>query len=410
MPNLDLHNLITSKKEEGFKLITDSRKILDKARAEKRNLTDEEKAKHATMMKDALDIKGDAERMLLQMKAEEEFALPDKRKVSPNSPDATDETDKGEKFRHAFRNYLTQKPGGEEEMRALQLDSNIGGGYTLPQKMNERILTKKKDLLFMRQICDVLPPLTDSDSLGTPTLENDPADADWTSEVGDINEDSTMSFGKRELKPNLLTKYILLSTRAINKMPNLENFVADRLAYKTAVPEENQFLNGNGVEKPLGLFFASDNGISTGRDVVSNNRPTEFTMKGLKAIKWKVKAGYQNNASWLMNKDAVAKVDDLVDGSGRYEWQPSTQLNAPDVLLGKPLHISEYAPNTFTANQYFAMYGDFMYYQIVDTIRTSIQILREIKALNNQVVLVVRNESDGMPTFDEAFARGKMGA
>jgi HK97 family phage major capsid protein len=54
-----------------------------------------------------------------------------------------------------------------------------------------------------------------SNGLGAPSLDNDPADFDWTTELATGSEDSTMSFGKRELKPHPMAKRIKVSKQLL---------------------------------------------------------------------------------------------------------------------------------------------------------------------------------------------------
>jgi len=96
----------------------------------------------------------------------------------------------------------------------------------------------------------------------------------------------------------------------------------------------------------------------------------------------------------------------LKDGNGQYLWQPSNQVGEPDLLLGSPVMMSEYAPNTFTTGQYVGLYGDFNSgYWIADALGFRIQVLRELYAETNQVGLIIRAETDGMPVLEEAFSR-----
>ena len=399
-----MEKLITEKKVAAYKIIQEARKIPDAARTEKRALTDEQRAKHAIMMKDAMDLKKDADILEKQWKAETEFKSLDERKV----PATSSEEQKGNPaLDKAFRSYL--QFNGHNELRGLNLTSEAAGGYVAPPPINSKFWTKLDDLLFFRGLADVIP-VGKAESLGCPTLENNPADAEWTAEIGSIQEDSTMSFGKRELNPHMLAKYETVSMKMIRNVANIGAFIANRLAYKVATPEENNFMNGDGSAKPLGVFTVSNDGIPTGRDVVSDNSSISPTMKGLKACKWSLKAQYLKNSTWIMHRDVVSLIDLLVDGSGKYEWQPSTQAGSPDVLLGRPLMMSEYAPNTLSANQLVGILGDFKFYQIADAMGISIQVLDQLLALSNKIVYIVRKETDGMPIFGEAFARVKLGA
>jgi HK97 family phage major capsid protein len=83
----------------------------------------------------------------------------------------------------------------------------------------------------MRKLATIIPVPT-ATSLGVPTLESDPSDANWTSEVASVSEDSSMSLGKRSLFPHPLSKLIKMSNELmrIATIP-AEQLVRNRLAY-----------------------------------------------------------------------------------------------------------------------------------------------------------------------------------
>ena len=85
------------------------------------------------------------------------------------------------------------------------------------------------------------------------------------------------------------------------------------------------------------------------------------------------------------------------------------QLGQPDILLGKPVNISEYAPDTFTSGLYVGMYGDLSQYWICDSLALEIQVLVELYARTNQIDYITRIETDGAPIMPAAFARVKLG-
>jgi HK97 family phage major capsid protein len=306
----------------------------------------------------------------------------------------------------AFREFLMNGVVSPE-MRAVSVDNPTEGGYAVPKATSDMIWAKAKDLTFMLQLASVVP-VTSADSLGSPTLENDPADADWTGEVAAINEDSTMSFGLRELKPELVTKYLKVSNKMLRKLPNIEAFITDRLGYKFSVTIEKACLTGNGAGQPLGIFTASNNGISTGRDMSTDNTATDITADGLLNNVYNVKAPYRRNAGWFGSRAFFGRVSKLKGGDGHYLWQPALVAGQPDTLNGFPIYESEYAPSTFTTQQYVAVFGDMKYYQIATAMGFTMQRLTELKALNNQTVFIGRSEVDGMPIFEEAFSRVKL--
>jgi len=109
----------------------------------------------------------------------------------------------------------------------------------------------------------------------------------------------------------------------------------ERLAYKFGVTEEKAFMTGNGSGQPLGLFTASADGISTGRDVSTGNTTTAIQFDGLIEAKYSVKGAYWANAKWLFHRDAMKNISKLKDGEGQYLWLPSVREDEPDRLLGR---------------------------------------------------------------------------
>jgi len=164
------------------------------------------------------------------------------------------------------------------------------------------------------------------------------------------------------------------------------------------------------VNQPLGLFTASANGVTTARDVSTGNTTTSMTFDGLIEAKFSLKGAYWNRADWLFHRDAVKQIAKLKNGEGDYIWRESVRVGEPDMLLGRPVMMSEFAPNTFTANLYVGMLGDFSQYWIADALDFQVQVLKELYAETNQTGYIGRLESDGMPVLAEAFARVKLGA
>lgn len=413
-------------------IIAQARAILDKADEETRELTAEERTNFDKATADAQSLKDDITRISALEKEERILAetarqtetersdgagenettteertieladsvCGDKRSIVIAGEKATDE------YLKAFRSYLM----GGLELRALQKDDPVAGGFlSAPMQFMAELIKAIDNEVFMRQICRVLPPLTSAESLGAPSLDADPADPDWTVELAVGTEDSTMAFGKRELFPHPLAKLIKVSKTLLRRssMP-VDGIVRSRLGYKFGVTQENAFLNGTGANQPLGVFTASDNGISTSRDVSTGNTTTEIRFDGLKEVLYSLKGGYRRNASWVFHRDAVKQISKLKDGSGAYIWEPSVVLGDPDRIMKVPVRESEYAPNTFTTGLYVGAIGDFRYYWIVDALTIVIQVLLELYAATNQNGYIGRLETDGMPVLEEAFGRVKL--
>jgi HK97 family phage major capsid protein len=315
-------------------------------------------------------------------------------------------------YRKAFQKYLVT--GGTsslsaEEARSLSQGSSPEGGFFVPtQEFVNTLIKFVDDAVFMRQKA-VKHQLAKAVSLGIPSWDTDPSDADWTTEIGTGSLDSSMRTGKRELSPKPLAKRVKLSLTLLrNSAIPVDTLVLQRLAYKFGVTEEKAFLTGGGATDPLGVLTASNNGISTGRDISTDNTTIAPTFDGLKNAKYFLKAQYWNSAEWMFHRDVVKLLAKIKDGEGRYVWADGVVGTEPGTLMGFPLNVSEYMPNTLTTGKYVGILGDFSFYHIADSLQFGIQRLNELYAETNQVGFIGRLETDGMPVLEEAFVRVKL--
>ena len=284
-----------------------------------------------------------------------------------------------------------------------------GGYLVVPQRFVDDLIKEIDDLVFVRQWATV-QMVEGADSLGAPSLDSDPEDAEWTSELSTGSDDDEMKFGKRELHPHPVTKRIKISNQLLRRSNRpAETLVRERLAYKLSMTMEKAYLLGHGANQPLGVFTASDDGISTSRDISTDHTTTAITFDGLQNAKFALKAGYRRRARWLFHRDAVKQVSKIKDADNRYIWQTSTREGEPERLLGLPYHESEFVPNTFTTGQYVGILGDFTYYWIADDRQEQIQRLVELYAESNQIGFILRAAGDAMPVLETAFARVKLG-
>lgn len=320
----------------------------------------------------------------------------------------------GREYRTAFTYYLKHGRNslGGEETRALTQGVGTQGGYlVMPQEMMPGILMAMDNVTFMRSpgFANILPPLMKAASLGIPSMDSDVDDADWTTELATGSEDTGLAFSKRELFPHPLAKRIKPSKTLVrNASLDIVNFILGRLGYKVGITQEKAYMTGTGNQRPLGVFTASADGISTARDVSTDNTTTSPTADGLLNAKFAIKQQYWPRLRWIFHRDGVLKIRKLKDGDGNYLWLPGLTGGVPDRILEVPYAMSEYAPNTFTTGLYVGIIGDFSQYWIVDALTMEMQQLDELYAETNQVGFIIRYEGDGMPVLEEAFARVKL--
>jgi HK97 family phage major capsid protein len=417
------------------RLINENRAVLDTVEKEAREMSAEERTNRDARWTEINALRDSADELVRQAEAED--GLETREAIRPDAKDkpAVEARVEKREFQHGHikgeRSYrfdpalrtesaeyraafaaslIAGKDRTAAEIRALQMDSDAAGGFTVaPQQFVADLIQAVDNQVFLRGLATV-SQLVGAHSIGRPSLDTDIDDSDWTSELLTGNEDSALAFGKRELTPHPLAKRIKVSRKLLRHSPlGPEAIVRQRLAYKMGVTQEKGFMTGNGVQQPLGVFTASNDGISTGRDVSTDNTSTAVTFDGLKNAKWSLRSAYRARAQWVAHRDFGKMIDKIKDGEGRYILNPSVVAGQADSLLGMPLNLSEYAPSTFTTGLYVAVLGDFSNYWIVESLSLEIQQLNELYAATNQVGFISRAELDAMPVLEEAFARVKLG-
>ena len=414
---------------ERAKLVADQRGMLDTADKERRNLTADEENNYQNMDNEVDRLTREIER---EKKIEErEAEIRQMADVFKSVPDVGGDAKKEERtleYRgqrivlpanteaqtRAWSTFLARGLGAVagEELRALQADSDIHGGFLVaPPQFVLQLIKAMDNEVFIRSMATVFP-VTKSESLGAPSLDEDVSDPTWTAEISTGTEDNALNFGRRELTPHPLAKLIKVSEKLLRiSAMDVEGLVASRLAYKFSVTAENAYLNGDGNNKPLGVFIPAKVGfgISTDRDVSEGNTKTDFTTDGLINALYSLKSQYHPRATWIFHREAIKRLRKLKDGEGQYIWNPDIKGGQPDMILARPYKMSEYCPADFsTPGSYVGIIGDFSYYWIADALSMRLQRLNELFAATNQIGFIGRLESDGMPVLQEAFARVKL--
>lgn len=303
------------------------------------------------------------------------------------------------------------RSGNDKEIReTLQAGVAEGGGYTIaPQYLVKQIIKDLDDAVQIRKRANIIPAMNGYASIGIPTLDSDLNDLDWTAEIAEVTEDTNMSFGKREMKANQLTKLVKLSKRLIKQSNiDIQGLVEERIAYKLASTLEHNYLYGNGQEKPLGIFAqTSDNtaAIPTDRDIKVGTASAAITYDGLVDAVSGLKGGYQSGAVWMLNKKAIAALRKLKDKQDRPIWQESLIAGQPSILLGIPVVQNDFIEDKLEATKYFGFLGNLKYYWIMDSLSMELQVLHELYSKTNQVGFQVGYWGDGAPIQKSAFVR-----
>ena len=380
-------------KQERAKITAQMREIMERNNESVMNADDA--AAYAKASKDFDAINAHIDALERQQEIERKMGEVADKKVEKNDDLAV-----------AFSNHL--RMGNQKTLDAYNAISQDvatqAGNLVAPQKFVSELIAELDNIMPIRQFAKKYT-LSGAQSLGFPKRTARMNSAAWGTETSAPTADTALTVGKREFKPYFATAEILVSRTLISNAPNVDSIVRGEIAYNMGELLENAYMTGDGNAKPLGLFTASENGISTARDVANGNTATAITFDGLMEAKYSIKGQYQPRLRWLFHRDALKMLAKIKDSNGQYIWQPSVADGVADRLLGIPVVSSEYAPNTFTAGKYVGMIGDFGYYWICDSQNMELQVLSELYARTNQIDYIARLATDGMPVLEECFAR-----
>lgn len=312
-----------------------------------------------------------------------------------------------------FREYL--RKGFENlsatERKVLQEGSDPAGGFIVPLEMLNRLIMK---LPTPTRVNGFVQNLTASrDALIIPkvnyTTDNIYPTGIRSTWTGEIPASSTVHrvtdpvFGQERI--DIYTN--MMSMPMTNDLVEdaafgLVAWASDQFNKTIDLLKDNTILNGTGIAQPSGILL---NPGGTGQpDVISLGDP--ITADGLHDMVWQMPEQYEENGRFLFNKTSTgAYIAKMKDGDGRYLWgaglQDSGIMNGPNpkqrMLIGETADFSAFMPDRAT-NAYPILYGDFGGYTLVNRIGFSIQVLRELYAETNQLLLLGRIRFGGKVT------------
>src|SRR5690606_3316315 len=184
-------------------------------------------------------------------------------------------------------------------------------------------------------------------------------------------------------------------------------WIADEVNAAFAEQETTAFVSGNGTNKPRGFLQETQVAegswewdkigyIATG---VSGDWPASNKSDVLVDLVYALKAGYRQNASWVMNRKSQAAVRKLKDADGNYLWQPAATAGGKATLMGFDLVEAEDMPDIAAAATPIA-FGDFRRgYLVVD--RQGVNVLRDPFSAKPYVLFyTTKRVGGGVQDFD----------
>ena len=308
----------------------------------------------------------------------------------------------------AFDAYM--RSGDDRLMRsldakAMSYGSGQDGGYLVPDETEVEIGKRLAVLSPIRSIASVRQ--VSSAVLKKPFSISGPA-VGWVAETAARPQTATTTLAELQF-PTMELYAMPAATASLleDTVVDLDQWISSEVEAAFAEQEGAAFVSGTGTDKPKGFLdytkvaeaswaWGEIGYIVTG---VSGALPASHPSDVLIDTVYALKAGYRQNANWVMNRKTQASIRKLKDADGNYLWQPPSAPGQRAMLMGFPLVEAEEMPDA-AANATPIAFGDFARgYLVVD--RTGVRVLRDPYSAKPYVLFyTTKRVGGGVQDFD----------
>lgn len=366
-------------------LITRAEEVLNKAKEEKRELTDAEAQELA-------EIKDDVRRIKETLKLDDDFreVMDAEKKPDPEPKEETnvivDEKDRDcksvekraieEQERQAFEAFIRNRMMNTRDGDPVNLTIEDNGAV-VPQTIADKIIRKVYD------ICPILEKSSKYNIKGTLTIpyydESETAInvgyqeefVQITSSVGQFTNNVTLT--------GYLAGALAKVSRSLihNSKFNIVDHVIDIMAEHIARFIEHELLIGTPANPDaVPPTTAKVLGLSSLTNSVTTESATAITADDVIKLHDSVKDRFQRDAFFIMSTQTRTALRLLKDSMGRYMLQDDISLPFGTSLLGKPVYVSDNMPEIGAGNTVI-YYGDYKGLATKFAENINIQVLRE---------------------------------
>ncbi len=294
------------------------------------------------------------------------------------------EKDQPTEHKRAFEAYVRK---GEThglfdiEAKSMSVGSNPDGGYLVPAETEAEIGRLLSNASAMRAISDVRQV---SASVYKKPFAITGAASGWIGEAAARPETASATLAELQF-PTMELYAMPAATQSLldDSVVNLDQWIAQEVRTVFAEQESQAFVTGNGVNRPKGFTdyakvadaswtWGNIGYIATGvAGAFAASNPTDKLID----LAYALKAGFRQNAHWVMNRKTQGVIRKFKDGQGNYIWQPAITADGKASLMNFPITESEHMADIATDSYALAL-GDFRQgYLVVD--RVGVRILRD---------------------------------
>ncbi len=375
---MNLQELLQARAEK----IKAQRALLDKAKAENRDLTEQEETEFNALDTEIADLE---QKIEAARKKEQREAILASREASLDQPvsqpfrpaavaGAPVQGDKKEnygfsslgEFVHAVR-FGDSKGRLEAIRNDMSMGSDADGGYAVPEQFREELLRIDGLTAIVRPRAQVIPPGTPPDAKITIPAFHQGADGilggvqvQWISE-GALKPKTDPKLEEVTLQPQEAAAHVVVTDKLLRNWQAADGFIRNLLRQAIAQAEDITFLTGDGNGKPIGVLAAGNAGA------IAVNRATASKIAYVDLVKMVAKVLPQSlsTAVWVASQSVLPEIMQLKDDNNNNIFiRGDVTRGIADTLLGRPILWTGKVPALGSKGDLSLV--DFSYYLIKD--------------------------------------------
>jgi len=290
----------------------------------------------------------------------------------------------------------------QEVKNAAAVGTGSAGGFTVPPAFRAVMVETMKAFGTMLTESEFIstesgatmpwPGNDDTGNIGEQLGENSPATA------------QDLAFTQSQLDAYMFSsKIVLASLQFLQDSTVSEQWLARKLGERIGRILSSKFTVGAGTTTPDGIMVSATIGV-TGSGSIATTKGIAYD--DLIDLQESLDPAYGNspNAKFMMHQSVRKAIRKLKDTTGLPIWQPSVQVGAPDMLLGRPAIVNNDMA-TLAQNSLSLGYGDIRTAYVTRNVTGSAILLRlaERYAENAQVGFIAFDRWDGTLQDANAF-------
>lgn len=281
------------------------------------------------------------------------------------------------------------------DIKATQVEAQGElGGFAVPSTVQSEISTRLPGLTAIRGGGANVISLAQGNSIEIPQYRGDSDNyrgllrGAWGTETQDpaaknIKLDMVM------VVANIYTFKVSFSQSVVEDAANLVSLFTTDVTDTEALDEDECFLIGNGVGKPLGVLPGGANTL--GITQVHSGHDDALTAAGIKALKRGIPTQYRPDGVWIGNSSTFGAIEALVATDGKFIFE---DLSENEKLLNKKIFESEFMADV-AASALPLLFGNPRGYTIVEKFGMTIARYQDSGTGPNVVEFHVRKRVGG---------------